>query len=62
MGGAHPASARINTSSVMGLRAAIAPRGVLSDFIAVRTFYSGGCGSVAIDTTDLTQRGSQPLG
>jgi predicted Zn-dependent protease len=44
----------IDASTVMGLRAAIAPRGVLSDFTAVRTFYSGGCGSVAIDTTDRT--------
>ena len=44
----------IDASTVMGLRAAIAPRGVLSDFTAVRTFYSGGCGSVAIDTIDRT--------
>ena len=44
----------IKTSSVTGLRAAIAPRGVLCDFIAVREFYSGGCGSVAIDTTGRT--------
>ena len=44
----------INASAVMGLRAAIAPRGILSDFIAIRTFYSGGCGSVAIDTIDRT--------
>jgi predicted Zn-dependent protease len=41
----------IAASSVVGLRTATVPRGLLSDFNAVRHFYSGGCGSVVIDTT-----------
>lgn len=44
----------IEPSSVSGVRTAVAPRGLLSDFIAVREFYSGGCGSVAIDTNGRT--------
>lgn len=40
----------IDTSNVIGLRAAVAPHGVTADVIAVREFYRGGCGSVAIDT------------
>jgi predicted Zn-dependent protease len=44
----------IGTATVIGVRAAVAPRGVTSDFIAVREFYRGGCGSVAIDTASRT--------
>jgi predicted Zn-dependent protease len=51
----------ISASTLIGLRPLVAPRGLRSDFIAVRQFYSGGCGSVAIDTTRRTFSVGQTL-
>ena len=40
----------ISASTIVGLRTSATATGFLADFIAVRQFYSGGCGSIAIDT------------
>jgi predicted Zn-dependent protease len=41
----------ISASTVIDLHAATVPGGFRSDFMAVRQFYSGGCGALAIETT-----------
>ena len=41
----------ISPSTVIELHAATTARGFRSDFMAVRQFYSGGCGALAIETT-----------
>ena len=47
-------SRSISAATIVGLRTAAVPRGLLSDFDAVRQFYGAGCGSVAIDTARRT--------
>lgn len=47
-------SRSISAATVVGLRTAAVPPGLLSDFYAVRQFYGAGCGCVAIDTTRRT--------
>jgi hypothetical protein len=47
-------SRSISAATVVSLRAAAVPSGLLSDLFAVRQFYGAGCGSVAIDTTRRT--------
>jgi predicted Zn-dependent protease len=44
----------ISTATIVGLRAAAVPSGLLADFCAVREFFGAGCGSLAIDTTRRT--------
>ena len=44
----------VSASNVIGLRPTIAPRGFFADLMAVRQFYSRGCGSLVIDTTSRT--------
>ena len=44
----------ISAPTVTGLRTVSVTRERLFDLIAARKFYSGGCGSIAIDTSDRT--------
>ena len=47
-------SRSVIASDIVALRPAIAPRGFFADLMAIRQFYSGGRGSLVIDTTSRT--------